>query len=220
MTDEFTIRRSIIPLLSSLSAEAVVVLVYLVDRTYVQQGLGVGLSVAELARACGLTMAKVPRILTELEDHRLITQTEYPKYVGLKLTDQVGDGVEIPFTFKNTDDTKLAVAENEIRRLRLQSERDRAKQSSGLAEATEGDERSLYLEIERRGYALTASEANLLGKAIASFGVDRVRDTYRQMKKQKNPILATYAALRKGIRGQGAKQLDSEPFTKIYYKEL
>ena len=220
MTDELTIRRSLIPLLSSLTAEAVVVLVYLADRTYVQQGLGVGLSVAELARACGISTAKVPRIIAELEDHKLLIKTDRGNHVGLTLTNLVCDGVEIPFTFKNTDDTKLATLEKEIRRLRLQSERDRAKQSSGLAEVTDGDERDLYLEIERRGFGITASEANLLGKSIASFGVDRTRDTYRQMKRQKNPILATYAALRKGIRGQGAKQLDSEPFTKVYYKEL
>jgi hypothetical protein len=213
-------RRSVIPLLPLLSAEAVVVLVYLVDRTYTQQGIGVGLSITELARACGLAAAKIPRILKELEDHTLITQTEKPKYVSLTLTNQVCDGVEIPFTFKNTDDTKLVVAEAEIRRLRLQSERERAKQSSGLAEIAEGEERDLYLEIERRGFGITPNEANLLGKSIAQFGVPRTRDTYRQVRKQKNPILATYAALRKGIRGQGAKQLDSEPFTKIHYKDL
>src|SRR5687768_14732586 len=190
MTEEFTLRRQIIALFPILSAEAVVVLVYLVDRTYIQQGLGVGLSGAELARSCGIATTSVSRILGELEHHELITMVSNPRYVGVTLTNKViEEGVEIPFTFKNTDETKLAVLEAEVRRLRLQSERDRQGQASGLADVTDGDERDLYLEIERRGYGITVNEASLLGKCIARFGVERTKTTYRQMRKQKNPIL-------------------------------
>ena len=219
MTDFVEFRRTIIELLPKLSAEAVVVLVYLTDRSYIQQGLGVGLSASELARSCGIAYTSVSRVLDELETQGLIDRVYKTKYVNIVVTNLVADGgVVIPFTERNTDETKLAVLEAEVRRLRLQSEKNRP--SSGLADLTSGEERDLILEIERRGHGLSHSEANLLGKCVASFGPERTKETYRRMKQQRNPILATYAALSKGIKGKGAPIRESEPFQKVTYRDL
>lgn len=219
--DDLTLKRSVIELLPQLSAEAVVVLVYLVDRSHVQKELGIGLTAKELARSCGIAPTSVARAMRELIVFDLIAITEKPKYLEVTVKDTVtSDGGPIPFTYNDTDDTKIAKLETEVRRLRLQSERDRTGTMSGLVDVSEGEERALYQEIERRGFGLTPNEANILGKCVQKFGPDRTRNTYRRMKSRPNPIIATYAALQNGIMGKGAQQVESEPFKKVYYKDL
>jgi hypothetical protein len=220
-TEHVEIKRNVIEYLPYLSAEAVVVLLYLVDRSFIQKELGVGLSASELSRSCGIGYTRAKIVLDELESHEFITVEQKSTHWLLTVTDKViDDGIAIPYTHKNTDDTKLSVLETEVRRLRLQSERARTKTSSGLADVTKGAERDVYLEIEKsRGFGLDIGEANLLGKCIAKFGPERTKLTYRQMRRQKNPILATYVALERGVRGEG-KQVESEPFTRVRYRSL
>ena len=221
MTDELTIKRGVIPKLSELTVEAVVLLLYLVDRAYVQRELGVGLSAAEVCRAIGTSSNKLRKALEELSGEGLVSVVAEEKYISITVSPSVATDLHsIPFKFDDTDKTKLKVLEDEVRRLRLQNERDRKGQKSGLTEIYTAEEGALYAEIEARGYGITPSEAVLLGKCLVKFGVERTRQTYRQMRTQKNPIMATYAALERGIKGQGAKQVDSEPFTKVHYPNL
>lgn len=221
MDDELVLNRSLIPLLSTLTAESVVLLLYLVDRAYVQRELGVGLSIAEAARYVGISTQKVKVCLVQLGEQGLVQVVPKEEYVELRIPESVAQtGGIIPFSFANTDSTKIHTLENEMRRLRLQNEAGRRGQKSGLTDIYKGEEGNLYAEIEKRGWAIGADEAVLLGKCLVKFGVERTQTTYRQMRNQKNPIRATYAALERGIQGKGAKQVESEPFTKVHYKEL
>jgi len=221
MTEELTIKRRFIPKLAELSAEAVVLLLYFVDRSYVQAELGIGLSVSEVARHVGLSTEKVRHLIDELRNNLFIEFNDLQTHIEITVSKDVSeDGGIIPFTYQLTDSTKLEVLENEVRRLRLSNERDRRGTASGLTDIYQGEEGDLYKEIEKRGYGITPSEAVLLGKCLAKFGVDRTRMTYRQMKRQKNPLMATYAALERGIRGKGAKPSESQPFTQVHYRDL
>jgi hypothetical protein len=219
MTEFVCIPRKFISLLPTLSPEAVAVYLFLIDRGYMQSGLGVGLSGAELARSSGVSYGKVSKILGELETNELLVVRDKGK--AQEIVVEADEVYTIPYTPKNTDETKLAVLEAEVRRLRITNERQLSKTSSGIADFAQGEERDLYVSIEKqRGYALSASEALLLGKCVQKFGPERTKQTYQQMRRAKNPIVAAYAALQNGIKGGGAKQVESEPFAKITYRSL
>lgn len=228
--DYISIRRDFVDVLPFLPESAIKVFLVLVARNEAQKTLKVGLTLQELVRTADvgrheaqraldvLSMAmnlsdKVPttampfiQILPKGKAH-ILAINEY--WIGEKPT-------IIPFSFKDTDQTRIETIEREMRRLELGKVRHT---ESGLVEVTRGEEQMLLREIEQRGSAIDVNEAYLLGKAISRFGPDRVKSTWRKMQHNKNAIRGVYAALMKGVQGKAAKKVDSEPFQQVHYKE-
>lgn len=195
--------------LSVLPSEALKVYVALSERA--QSDTKVGLTVGELARMTGLSEVLAHDMVCILHELAIIEEKTESKHRTITI-----DGVKIPYSTKPTDDTRLAVLEEEIRRITKSR-----TEKSGLENFYKGSEvGDLIAEIESRGYALTVSEAFLLGQSIQKFGPKRVRATYRQMRRAKNPLPAVWASLQNGIRGQGAQQHDSVPFTEVKTRYL
>ncbi len=189
-----------------LPSEAAKVYLALCERS--QSDAKIGMTLNELSRMVGFD----PQITHDMLDVLVIEKRI--KHEDRKI---VLNGVTIPFSCENTDDTRLEKLEAEVRRLSTSR-----VVSSGLNDIYRGTpEGDLYEEIENgRGYAIQVDEALLLGKMIQKFGPERVKQTYRQMKKSKNPIRATYAALQRGIKGQGAKSVASVPYKKVTMRDL
>jgi hypothetical protein len=224
------IRREFIDVLQFMSHDALKVFLCLIDRNNQQKDIKVGLSVNELARQADVSVHACRRALAWLESpnindkdimwasspfihvktkgkHHVITVDNY--YIG-------EDPTHIPFTYDDTDATKIAVAEKEVRRLQVELKREMLGQRSGLAEVLQGEERDAIIEIEQRqGIGLSRREAYFVGKAMAKFGPERVKSTFRRMQQQKNPIRAMYASLSKGIAGKGAEEKPQERSVKV-----
>lgn len=127
----------------------------------------------------------------------------------------------LAFSYDNTDSTRAAVLEQALRDAEIQRREQLTQRVSGLADILHDETKSLVQEIERnRGHGLDVREAWLLSSMVQKFGPERSRQTIRQMSKAKDPLRAAFAALQKGIRGQGAKQVESEPFEKVTYRVL
>lgn len=195
--------------LAVLPSEALKVYVALQERA--QCETRVGLTENELARTCGLSSVIIFSMLQELIDMALIEHVQD----GGKRTIII-DGIKIPYSAENTDDTRLSVLEEELRRI----SKNRTEKSGLENFYRNSDVGNLILEIENRGWALTVNEAFLLGQAIQKFGPKRVQAAYRQMRRAKNPIPAVWASLQNGMKGQGAKEQESVPFVEVKTRYL
>ena len=230
--DYISVRRELIDVLPFMSDEAVRVFLVLLARNEEQKTIKVGLSFQELVRTAdvgrkatqrGLDFLSMPTNLansvplTSLpfvtilpkSKHHVIVINEY--WIGEK-------GVQIPFTYTDTDETKIEVLERELRRVEIGKTR---VTESGIVEILDGETRELVREIEaHRALALNPIEIWLLATSVRGFGPERVLKTWRRMRNNKNAIRAVSASLNKGIAGKGATKKDTEPFQKVTYKDL
>jgi hypothetical protein len=218
--DYICIHRSLIDNLPTLAAETLKVLLVLVDRQ--NQATKVGLSLNELARTADVGRIAARAALSFLAQEGYLTITPKGKrHVIVLASAWTADSVSIPFTYDDTDDSKISTLEGEVRRLAAQYQRERLGESSGLVEILRGEERDLVQEIEnRRGYGISTRESFLLGKAIARYGPARVKSTWRQLQSSTDPIRAAYAMLVKGAKGKPAQQIESQPFQKVKYRDV
>jgi hypothetical protein len=225
--DYISIRRDFIDLLPSLPESAVKVFMVLVARNEAQKTLKAGLTFQELVRTADVGRHEAQRALDYLSmavgnsdlgpfiqivpkgKNHVIAVNEY--WIGEEPT-------LIPFSFKDTDQTRIETIEKEMRRMELRLNR---KTESGIVEVMKGETRDLLREVEKdKGIALDAIDGYLLGSAVRGYGTERVKHTYRRLRTNKNPIRAVYAALNRGAQGHGAKQAESEPFEKATYRYL
>lgn len=191
--------------LETLPSEAAKVYLALCERS--QSDSKAALTLKELSGIVGLSQKMTSEMLDTLIELKTITQTR---------TSVTINGTCVPFTREKMQSDRIEELEKELRELG----KNRIEKS-GLEIFYKGSEEGFLIEeIERRGYALTVSEAYLLGKCVQKFGPKRTRDTYRQMRKAKNPLPAVWASLQKGIRGKGAQQFESEPFTKVKIRDI
>lgn len=198
----------IIESLKLLTSEELKVHLYLTHRAEAQKDLKVGLTLTELARQTDLGVEATRFAIHGLTEKQFLGNEETKKknVVVLKLLKVEQDKTTVPFTFDNTDETKLATLETELLRLRERYVNDLVGEKSTLREFTRGDERELVIEIETDlGRGLTTNEAMLFGKIVQGFGPERAKDTWRkQAHMAKNPLPALYAMLANGIRGKAA----------------
>lgn len=220
LNDYICVNRSLIEKLPTLAAETLKVLLVLADRQ--NQPTKVGLSLNELARTADVGRIAARTALSFLAQEGYLTITPKGKHhVIILAAAWVGGSIPIPFTYDDTDDTKISTLETEVRRLSRQYQRERLGESSGLSEILQGEERDLIQEIEgRRGYGISTRESWLLGKAVARYGPARVKSTWRQLQSSKDPIRAAYAMLVKGAKGKPAQQQESQPFQKVKYRDV
>lgn len=188
------------------------VYIYLDHRSQ-QNYIKTGLTLTELARQTNLGREAAYRAVTGLQGFNTISLEETKRKNVYRLLmnvvlDEDAIYYPIPFTFDNTDETKLAILEKELLRMRQQYENDLLGQQSNLRNYLKGDERELIIAIEgdlKRG--LSSIECYLLGKLMSSFGPERVRKTWiGRAHAAKNPIPALSAMLWNGVAGKGAKQ--------------
>lgn len=210
MAEEYIeLRRDFIEKLKTMPGDALKVYFYLVARQKTQKGLKIGLSLPELARSIDVGTESTKFFLWWLAEQQLIVITPkgtnhvievHPYYPGEPAT-------LIPFTYKNTDETKLLKAEQEIARLQLRATRDILGRESGVANACKGDERDVVMEIERDlGRGLSREEAYTLGRCMSAFGPDRVKSTWRRKAATaKNPLPALSAMMWNETTGKPAK---------------
>lgn len=222
--DYISIKRDVIDVLPRMPSEAIKVLLVLLAREQAQKTLKLGMTLPELMRTADLGKTACMRGIEYLKEPDLDPPFIFVKPKGVNFTINLNtywtgeEGTPIPFTFKDTDSTRIETVEKELRRVEL---RQKKKTESGLVEILNGEERDVIREIEKaQGVALDTLDGYFLGKAIRAYGPERVRTTFRQMSRQKNPIRATIAVLTKGAKGQGAKQVESEPFQRVTYKNL
>jgi hypothetical protein len=232
LADGIFLREELIEHLPLIPSDALRVLLVLMDRHRVQETTRNGLTLTELARATDLGLESVGRSLLWLQTPQVkshptkeneivpfIHMEAKSKHFTLRVDAFWIDAnlhKPIPFTFDNTDSTKLATLEKEIRRLStLRSS------SSGLTAVLRGEEQQLVGEIERDlGRGVTIPEAWLLGKSVQGFNPSRVKTLWRQKHAlSKDPIRAIYAMLTRGKLGQGAKQSEGT-IDRVVYKEL
>lgn len=229
MTDEFIrVRREIVEALPYFTPEAMKVYFCLLNRDEQQKRLKIGLTLNELVRAADVGEDACDRALKWLQQPTeeltpFITLTKKSKHSIITLQSYWTDAepTPIPFTYDNTDTTKLATVEKQMRLLDVQYARDVVKVRSGLADVLKGEERDLILEIEQRsGRAITQREALLLGKCFARYGVERTKQSWRQKQSAKDPIRATMGALFNGEKGVGAQVKETQPYQKVKLRLL
>lgn len=191
--------------LEILPAEAAKVYLALCERS--QSDSKADLTLNEISGMVGLS----PKMTSEMIDVLAVM-----KYISQTRTSITVNGTCVPFTREKMQSDRIEELEKEIQRLGKNG-----IEKSGLEFFYKGSEEGFLIEeIERRGYALTVSEAYLLGKCIQKFGPKRTRETYRQMRKAKNPLPAVWASLQRGIKGKGARESDSEPFVKVKIRDI
>lgn len=201
---------------------ALPVFVQLLERAAEQPKLKAGLTLNEITRATRLSPNQIRRTMVALHDAgfiRLTVKDEKKRTYVIEVIES-DKTTQIPYTDRNTDETKLALLEEEIRRLTREVERAKLGIESGLSGATKGEERDLINEIEGVfGRGLDPVDAYWLGRAVSAYGPERVKQEFRRMKLAKNPIRALIAALNKGSRGKAAEQRTVE-VERVTYKEL
>lgn len=218
-----TVRRELIDQLQEMPYEALKVFLVLIDRHQQQENTKLGMTARELARTSDVSAAALQRALIWLTGQGCISSTPKGKHHLIAVSEWwIGEKpIPIPYTNDDTDETKIAKVEAELRRMSNVYASRALGQHSGLDKITEGEERDLILQIESRtGRALDVYDAFLLGKTLARFGAERTKETWRQMQRAKNPIRAVFAALRNGAKGQPAKVVESKPFEKVRYREV
>ena len=223
MIGYITIRRELIDSLQEMSHESLKVFLVFVDRHQQQENTKLGMTKKELARTADLSLAATERAMIWLVGQGMLQSTPKGKHHLIAVHEWwLGEKpVPIPYTNDDTDETKIAKVEAELRRMSNVYASRALGQHSGLDKITEGEERDLILQIESRtGRALDVYDAFLLGKTFARFGAERTKETWRQMQRAKNPIRAVFAALRNGAKGQPAKVVESRPFERVRYREV
>lgn len=216
-----TVRRELIDQLPTLAPDTLKVFLVLIDRTIQQKGIKLGLSLNELARTADIGRVAARSALSWLSQESFITMTPKGKNHVITVSNHwIGDiPCPIPFTYDDTDQSKIGIAEAEIRRIDATYRTGILGESSGLSEILQGEERDIVREIEgRRGYGLSIRESYLMGKAIARYGPARFKSAWRQLQSSKDPIRAAYAVLTNGAKGKPAQQQESEPFRTVRYK--
>ena len=222
MTDCLRLNRSQLSALYDCHTHALSVYVQLLERAAAQPKLKTGLTLNELTRATRLSPNQIRRTLISLHDEgfiRLTVKDEKKRTYVIEVI-ELDKTTQIPYTDRDTDQTKLALLEEEIRRLTREVERAKLGLSSGLDSATRGEERDLILEIEGVfGRGLDPVDAYWLGRVVSAYGPERVKQEFRRMKLAKNPIRAVVGALNKGSRGKAAEQRTVE-VERVTYREL
>jgi hypothetical protein len=229
LTDEFIrVRRELVEALPYFTPEAMKVYFCLLARDEQQKRLKIGLTLNELARAADVGTAACRRVLewlsiptNDLAPFIKLTKKTKHSIITLESYWTDAEPTPIPFTYDDTDATKLAIVEKQMRLLDVQYARDVVKVRSGLADVLKGEERDLILEIEQRsGRAITQREALLLGKCFARYGVERTKQSWRQKQSAKDPIRATMGALFNGEKGVGAQVKETQPYQKVKLRLL
>jgi len=189
----------------------------LIERA--QRPAPVGLTLAELSRTTGLSRRVVLDALdwlkTNPSDAPFMTMRKVKQHHRLVLNPfYVGEVAPVLFSYRNTDETRLAKLEHALRKASAPQYSDR----SGLTEAVSPAEALLIEEIERvTGKAITLTDAFYLGKLIRGYGVERVQNVFRQQRAAKEPLRACYAILERGARGKSSPQ---SALREIHYPEL
>lgn len=215
------ITREFIEEMSLLPAEDVKVYLALCERSQLQETTKMGLTASELSRLSGVHTSTLARSLQRLDvaSFLMLVEKSTKTRVDIELArDFVPKAKLIPFTWDNTDETKIAKVEAEMRRLVRQQQNP---SESGLASILQGEPRDIVVELEnKRGTALSSNDIWNLASMMSKFGPERTKKTIRQMYRQRDPIRAAYGALLKGAKGQSAKQSESEPFQTIKVRDL
>jgi hypothetical protein len=207
MSEYISLDRTIVARIVALPSDAVKVYLALLERNEAQKLLKVGLTLNELARSCDLGPTQTKRTLLLLVDEDLVTINIDDK----KMTILVKDANEpklIPFSMKNTDETKIATIEAEMRRLEKEYAASVLKRSSNIANVFKGDEAAIIQEIEGDlGRGISQIESYLLGKSMAGFGPERVKAVWRKSAMMaKNPMRTLYAMLWRNSAGMPTVQ--------------
>lgn len=228
--DGIFVREEIIQDLPYIPSDALRVLLVLMDRHRMKTK--VGLTLTELGRATDLGTQAVGRSLLwlaeptykahptkDVETMPFISIAQKSRYFTLTVDPHwLGETVPaIPFTYDNTDETKLLTLEKELRRLSTQ----RAT-TSGLTSILKGEELQVVSEIERDlGRGLTVDEAFLAGKLIQGYNPDRLKKLWREKAAiiPKNQLRAIYGMLMNGKLGRGAVKSEGN-IERVVYKEL
>lgn len=207
------IKRSFVPLLETLSSEAVVVFLVLQDRAKGQADIKVGLSLNELARRSNLSATTAAKSLQELISLDIISYEEKTKHDVITLSElYISEPLNsIPFTKKNTDETKIQTSERAMSDMQKRLAIKRSKESTLIASVLQGEERAAVGQIEYGlGRAMSEEEAYFLGKLVSAFGPERVLSTWKSSAhRAKSPLRALSAMLWNGAKGSAAKQRDT-----------
>ena len=230
MADGILVREELIQDLPYIPSDALRVLLALMDRHRMKTK--VGMSITELARITDLGTVAVGRSLLWLADpvyqhHPTKEQETTPfikivprsKYFSINVEPYwLGETAPaFPFTYDNTDETKILTLEKELRRLSTQK-----PTTSGLTGVLRGEELLLVSEVERDlGRALSVDEAFLMGKLVSGYNPERVKKLWREKFAliPKNQIRAIYGMLWNGKSGKRAPQTEGNIDT-VVYKEL
>ena len=206
--------------MSTLTGDEFKVHLYLVNRAQMQSGLKIGLTITELARQTNLSTNVAVSALTSLEvmEYIRLEKTKRKNVFSLRSLKGLEEHevvTPIPFTFDDTDETKLKTLEAELLRLKVQYEQAGVGVQSTLRNVIKGDKRELIIEIEGDlGRGLTTNEAFLLGEILRGFGTERAKKAWRgKAHAAKNPIPALYAILNNGALGSGAKEKAATKFS-------
>lgn len=173
-----------------------------------QREVPVGLTLSELSRTTGLSRLVVVQSIEWLkknpDDAPYLAMRKHKNHHRIRLNPfYVGEVNIINFTYRNTDEARLAKLELALREVSKPAYSDR----SGLAEVTSPAESLLIEEIERvTGRAITLTDAFYLGKLLRGYGVERVTQVFRQQKTAREPLRAVYAILENGAKGRSASQ--------------
>lgn len=226
MAEEFIeINRDIISAMDAMPGSALKVYLVLVDRAKAQKSLRVGLSIGELARSAGLGASETLSALSWLThpsryNAKMVTEAlksfiemeEKPTSHRFDITLSsfyLSDSLTmIPFTTKNTDETKIKTLEAELQRVALNQTRQSIGETSGIASILKGDDRNVIFEIETDlGRGLSTIDAYFVGKLISAFGPARVSTIWKTKAiRAKDPIKTLSSVLWNGAAGKPAKE--------------
>lgn len=209
LNDYLTLNREFVTeRLETLDGDTLKIYLVLIERA--KQELKMGLTIQELARLANVGTITAKRAIEFLASEGYINLVAHSDYFKLDINEYwVGEKTKtFSFSYKNTDENRLKVAERELYRLTQNYKRDILKERSGVTTFLKGDEQAVVAEIERDlGRGFTHGESYYLGRLISSYGPERVKDVWRrQAATAKNPMRALYALLTAGQRGTKREQ--------------
>lgn len=204
MNDFLTINREFVTeRLDDFDGDTLKIYLALIERA--KQELKVGLTLSELARIANVGTKTAKRAMEFLVAEGYVNLVEHSNHYKLDINEYwIGEKTKtLSFSYKNTDEERLRIAEKEIYRLTQSYKRDILKERSGVTTFLRGDAQAVVAEIERDlGRGLEHGESYYLGYLISSYGAGRVKDVWRkQAATAKSPVRALYAILVKGGRG-------------------
>jgi hypothetical protein len=233
-----SLRPELIDALPYMPSDALRVLLVLMDRHRLQLTTKVGLSITELARTADLGVESTARALLWLSDPNANnhpdrkTQPTIEHFIVLtkrsnRYDIQVSpfwlgrDAKPIPFTYDNTDQTKIATIEKELRRIATDTQRGQVKSSSGLTSILKGEERLIVDEIERDlGRGLSPFEIWAVSEIVEGYGPERTKMLWRgKAHLSENPIRTIYALYQNAKFGKSNKKVE-RGLDEVVYREL
>lgn len=204
------------------------VYLYLVQRA--QTDAKLGMTQQEISRFTRLSVLAVREALGWLESPVTFDATrpkQVPEIAGFiktapsgkrhkitLLTPYVDDSTDIPFTFEDKDQQRIATLEKEV--MRLSSIK---KQPKKLSSFLKGDRAQIISEIERDlGRNLSLDEAFMLGAVVMGFGPERLKGAWRTKAHQmKKPVRDIYSMFMNQAFG---KPVAKEEHKDISYRKL